>query len=149
MQAAGAAPFAASFEGGFKRREPVRATTIASAIRIGDPASWDRAVRAITETAGVVTPVTDDEILDAKAAIDAAGVGCEPASAASVAGVRKLREAGIIGDADRVVAVLTGHVLKDPEAVLAYHQHREPVPRRANRPVEIAATLAEVERFLA
>ena len=61
--------------------------TVATAIRIGEPASWDRAVRAIRETNGVVTDVSDAEILDAKAVIDAAGVGCEPASAASVAGV--------------------------------------------------------------
>ncbi len=71
-------------------RERVRVDpeTIATAIRIGAPASWDRAVRTIRETNGVVTSVTDEEILDAKAVIDAAGVGCEPASAASVAGVR-------------------------------------------------------------
>jgi len=132
VQAAGAAPFATSFAGGFAAREPVRAATIASAIRIGDPASWDRAVRAITETSGVVAAVTDDEILDAKAVIDASGVGCEPASAASVAGVRKLRASGVIGSGDRVVAVLTGHVLKDPDAVIAYHQRTEPMPARAN-----------------
>jgi threonine synthase len=148
VQAAGAAPFAASFAKQFSTHEPVHAETIATAIKIGDPASWDRAVRAITETNGVVISATDAEILDAKAVIDASGVGCEPASAASVAGVRQLRDRGVIGEHERVVAVLTGHLLKDPGSIQRYHQEMDPAPARANRPVEIAATLAEVERVL-
>jgi threonine synthase len=148
VQAAGAAPFASSFASGFSSHERVTATTVASAIRIGDPASWDRAVRAITETNGVVTSVSDAEILDAKAVVDASGVGCEPASAASVAGVRQLRARGVIARHERVVAVLTGHLLKDPEQVLAYHQATGPAPGRANRPIEIKAELADVERVL-
>jgi threonine synthase len=148
VQAAGAAPFAASFAKGFSTHEPVLAHTLATAIKIGDPASWDRAVRAIIETNGVVTSVTDEEILDAKAVIDASGVGCEPASAASVAGVKQLRSRGLVGENERVVAVLTGHLLKDPGIVQYYHQEIEPAPARANRPVEIAATLAEVEKVL-
>jgi threonine synthase len=127
----------------------VKADTVATAIKIGDPASWDRAVRSIRETDGVVTTVTDPEILEAKAVIDAAGVGCEPASAASVAGARQLRERGIIPLNARVAAVLTGHVLKDPGALLTYHQDTEPAPARANRPIEIEPDLREVERVLA
>jgi threonine synthase len=148
VQAAGAAPFAASFAQHFATHEPVHAETIATAIKIGDPASWDRAVRAITETNGVVASATDEEILDAKAVIDAAGVGCEPASAASVAGVRQLRNRGVIGEHERVVAILTGHVLKDPGTIQRYHQETEPPPDRANRPIEIAAKLSDVERVL-
>jgi len=148
IQAAGAGPFAAGFVEQFARRHTVKAETIATAIKIGDPASWDRAVRAIQETAGVVTTVTDPEILEAKAVVDAAGVGCEPASAASVAGARQLRERGVIRRTDRVVAILTGHVLKDPGALLTYHQDTEPPPPRANRPITIAADLREVERVL-
>jgi threonine synthase len=148
VQAAGAAPFALSFLEDFTSHEPVRAVTVASAIRIGDPASWDRGVRAIRETNGWVASVTDDEILDAKAAIDATGVGCEPASAASVAGVRKLRANGRIGADESVVAVLTGHVLKDPELLLKYHQTMTPVPPRANKPIEIGNSIQEVERVL-
>lgn len=148
VQAEGAAPFASSFAAHFATREPVHAETLATAIKIGDPASWDRAVRAITETNGVVASVTDDEILEAKAVIDASGVGCEPASAASVAGVRQLRDRGVIGDHERVVAVLTGHVLKDPGIIQRYHQEINPKPGRANRPIEISASLAEVERVL-
>ena len=148
VQAAGAAPFASSFAKHFSSHEPVHAETLATAIKIGDPASWDRAVRAITDTNGVVTSASDAEILDAKAVIDASGVGCEPASAASVAGVRQLRDRGVIGEHERVVAVLTGHVLKDPGIIQYYHQEMEPRPARANRPIEIRATLAEVERVL-
>jgi threonine synthase len=97
----------------------VRAETAATAIRIGDPASWDRAVDAIRFSDGQVVAVSDAEIFAAKRVIDGCGVGCEPASAASVAGVRTLVDRKVIGRGDRVVAVLTGHLLKDPEAALA------------------------------
>jgi threonine synthase len=148
VQASGAAPFAQSFRDGFRERRRVEPDTIATAIRIGAPASWDRAVRVIRETNGIVADVNDDEILDAKAVIDAAGVGCEPASAASLAGVAKLRREGVIGAEESVVAVLTGHLLKDPEAVIAYHRDAEPPPRHANRPIEIDAQVSEVARVL-
>jgi threonine synthase len=145
VQARGASPFHRSYLGGFRRRYRVRAETVATAIRIGDPASHDRAVRAIRATRGVVTAVSDREILEAKAAIDAAGVGCEPASAASVAGVRQLARAGVIRKGHSVVAVLTGHLLKDPGAVIEYHSRKG---GRRNPPVEIRPFLAEVERQL-
>jgi threonine synthase len=148
VQAEGAAPFAQSFREGFPTLHEVVPDTIASAIRIGHPASYDRAVRTIRETNGVVTTVSDEEILEAKAVIDVAGIGCEPASAASVAGVRRLVREGVIGPDQRVVAVLTGHLLKDPEVLLAYHQTREPVPSMANRPLEIDASLDQVARAL-
>jgi threonine synthase len=148
VQAAGAAPFARSFAEGFAKRYTVRAETVATAIRIGDPASYQRAVRAIRETDGVVLAVGDDAILAAKAAVDACGVGCEPASAASVAGVRSLVAQGTIGPQQRVVAVLTGHLLKDPGTLLQYHRDTEPPPSGANRPVEIEADLREVEKWL-
>ncbi len=148
MQASGAAPFAASFRDGFRERHTVRAETVATAIRIGDPASYDRAVRAIRETNGVVIDLPDAEILDAKAVVDASGVGCEPASAASVAGVRALIARGTIRRADTVVAVLTGHILKDPGILLQYHRDTDPPPAFANRPVEIDADLSAVEQVL-
>ncbi len=148
VQAAGAAPFAKGFADRFATRHTVKAETVATAIKIGDPASWDRAVSTIRETSGVVTSVSDAEILEAKAVIDAAGVGCEPASAASVAGARQLRERGVIGIGERVVAILTGHVLKDPGALITYHQETEPAPRFANRPVSIPADLNAVARVL-
>jgi threonine synthase len=148
VQAAGAAPFAASFREDFRERHVVQAETVATAIRIGDPASYTRAVRVIRETNGVVLAVSDGEILEAKAVVDASGVGCEPASAASVAGVRALASRGVIGRGDVVVCVLTGHILKDPEILLQYHRNTEPAPPRANRPIEIEAELGAVERVL-
>lgn len=148
VQAEGAAPFASSFRDGFATRPRVKAETVATAIRIGDPASFDRAVDAIRFTNGVVTSVSDAEILDAKAVVDASGVGCEPASAASVAGVKRLVREGVIRASDRVVAVLTGHVLKDPGALLRYHQELSPAPQFANPPVEIEPTLEAVERVI-
>ncbi len=148
VQADGAAPFARSFAREFVERVTVEPETVATAIRIGAPASWNRAVRAIRETNGVVTSVTDADILEAKAVIDAAGIGCEPASAASVAGVAKLRKSGVITASDRVCAVLTGHVLKDPDAVTDYHRATDPRRPLANPPIEIEARVSEVARVL-
>ena len=148
VQAEGAAPFARSFEEGFRRRHRVEPETVATAIRIGDPASHDRAVRAIRETNGVVLAVSDAQILEAKAAVDACGVGCEPASAASVAGARELARRGTIAPGARVAAVLTGHILKDPGMLLEYHVERDPPPPGANRPVEIESDLRAVEQAL-
>jgi threonine synthase len=124
------------------------AHTVATAIKIGAPASYDRAVRAIRATNGVVRSVRDDAILEAKAAIDAAGVGCEPASAATLAGIRQLRTEGVIRRGERVVGVLTGHVLKDPGVLQSMHQESEPPPPWANRPIRIAADVAAVGRVL-
>ncbi|MBL0171856.1 MAG: threonine synthase [Gemmatimonadaceae bacterium] len=147
VQAAGAAPFARSFREGFATRHTVVADTIATAIRIGDPASWDRAVRAIRETNGMVLSCTDEEIVAAKITIDASGVGCEPASAASIAGVRRLVQDGVITSAHRVVAVLTGHILKDPGMLVDLHQRDDFA--LANRPIEIDADVRAVARVLA
>ena len=144
VQSDGAAPFAMSFRENFRVRHRVRANTIATAINIGAPASYQRAVQAIRETNGVVTSVSDGNIMEAKAIIDGAGVGCEPASAASVAGVRQMRLAGTIAPDARVVCVLTGHVLKDPESLDRYHRGTEPPPSHANRPIEIDATVSAV-----
>ena len=116
VQAAGANPFYRSYQGGFASRERVTAETMASAIRIGDPVSYDRAVTAIRSTNGVVEEVSDAEILAAKRRIDHMGIGCEPASATTLAGLERLRAAGAIHRRDRVVCVLTGHILKDAEA---------------------------------
>ena len=145
VQARGASPFYRSFRGGFRKRYRVQAETVATAIRIGDPASHDRAVRTIRETRGLVTAASDREILEAKAVVDAAGIGCEPASAAAVAGARRLVREGVIRGGDSVVAVLTGHVLKDPGVVMDFHSRKGP---HRNPPVTIDARLSEVERLL-
>jgi len=117
IQARGANPFYRSFREDFAQRHRVSAETVASAIRIGDPVSYDKAVAAIRATNGVVEDVTDDELMAAKRDIDRMGIGCEPASATTLAGVRKLRASGVMRDRDRIVCVLTGHLLKDPDAI--------------------------------
>jgi threonine synthase len=99
----------------------VRASTLASAIEINRPVNLVKCLRALDTCDGVVTEVTDQEILDAKAQVGRGGFGCEPASAASVAGTRRLRREGVIAPSDRVVCILTGHALKDPDATVAYH----------------------------
>lgn len=98
-----------------------KASTIASAIEINRPVNLRKCLRALEQMQGVVRKVSDQEILDAKAKIASGGFGCEPASAASVAGARLLCEEGIIGRDERVVCILTGHQLKDPTATVAYH----------------------------
>jgi threonine synthase len=98
-----------------------RASTIASAIEINRPVNLNKCLRAIDVCNGVVREATDQEILDAKAKVGAGGLGCEPASAASVAGAKRLVSEGIIGPDQRVVCILTGHQLKDPNATVAYH----------------------------
>ncbi len=98
-----------------------RADTIASAIEINRPVNLNKCLRALEVCDGVVREVTEQEILDAKAQVGAGGLGCEPASAASVAGAKQLVAEGVIGRDDRVVCILTGHQLKDPTATVAYH----------------------------
>ena len=100
-----------------------RASTIASAIEINRPVNLMKCLRALQWCRGVVRQVSDEEILDAKAQVGAGGFGCEPASAASVAGARLLVKEGVIGPDERVVCILTGHELKDPTATVAYHTH--------------------------
>ncbi|HCS52155.1 MAG TPA: threonine synthase [Planctomycetaceae bacterium] len=98
-----------------------RAGTLASAIEINRPVNLTKCLRALSVCDGVVRDVSDEEILDGKAQVGRHGFGCEPASGASVAGAKLLREQGIIAPSDRVVCILTGHQLKDPTATVAYH----------------------------
>jgi threonine synthase len=122
FQAEGAAPIV--------RGEPVEAPeTVATAIRIGNPASWEGAVAARDESGGLIESVTDEEILTAQRMIARlAGVFCEPASAAGVAGVGRLAAQGRIGEGETVVCVLTGHGLKDPDAVQVEEGTLTPIP---------------------
>jgi threonine synthase len=98
-----------------------RADTLASAIEINRPVNLTKCLRALEWCNGVVRTVSDQEIMNAKAQVGAGGLGCEPASAASVAGAKKLAAEGIIEPGQRVVCILTGHQLKDPTATVAYH----------------------------
>jgi len=149
VQAAGCAPIVRAFLHGLDHAPPWQnAWTLASGLRVPGAVADYLILSVIRKSAGTALTVTDDEILEAKAVVDASGVGCEPASAASVAGVRRLAREGVIRPGERVVAVLTGHVLKDPAAVTRYHVETEPAPARANRPVEIEPTLEAVSAAL-
>lgn len=112
FQAAGAAPIV----DGAPVEKP---ETIATAIRIGNPASWKTAVQARDESGGLIEKVTDDEIIEAYRLLAQEGIFCEPASAASVAGVLRLAQEGFFRAGQRVVCVLTGHGLKDPDRAIA------------------------------
>jgi threonine synthase len=140
--------------------EHIRAATIASAIEINRPVNLPKALRALDRCGGVVRDVSDQDILDAKAKVGAGGLGCEPASAASVAGARLLVREGVIGADERVVCILTGHQLKDPNATVAYHSTDQKVfdevlgkrgVRRAafaNRAVQVPNSLEEIIRAI-
>ncbi len=121
IQAEGANPLYQSYQSNFTDFTPMKAQTIASAIKIGNPVNYKKAVRTLQWTNGVVEQVSDQQIMDAKAQIDGRGIGCEPASACSLAGVKTLVEKGIIQRGESVVGVLTGHLLKDPDATIGYH----------------------------
>jgi threonine synthase len=130
--------------------------TLATAIKIGDPVSWPKAQFEITSSNGVVERVTEQEIADAKAVIGASGIGCEPASAATLAGIRKLTSAGIISQDADVVAVLTGNVLKDPDYIYRYHTgdlkapDGSPIePNFGNRPIVVPNDADKIANLLA
>jgi threonine synthase len=132
FQAAGAAPIVL----GRVVEEP---QTVATAIRIGNPASWSAALKAVEESAGAIDMVTDEEILQAYALVAATeGVFCEPASAASVAGVGKLQRAGVFREGTTVVCTLTGHGLKDADTAISV----------STKPVTVKATREDVARLL-
>jgi threonine synthase len=137
-----------------------RASTIASAIEINRPVNLWKCLRALECCDGVVREASDEQMLDAKAQVGANGFGCEPASAASVAGAKLLREEGVIAPSERVVCILTGHQLKDPTATVAYHTHDQAEFNRvlgsrgvsraafANRAVQVPNNLDEIIRAI-
>ncbi len=123
IQAQGANPFYRSVrEFGGKKLEPMSADTLATAIRIGNPASWKKALRVLQATGGEVEQVTEVEIAMAKAEIGADGIGCEPASAVTLAGLKKLRRSGFVKPNESIVLILTGHLLKDPDFTIKFHR---------------------------
>jgi threonine synthase len=135
FQAAGAAPLVS----GQRVDKP---ETIATAIRIGNPASWDYAIAARDESGGRIDAVTDTEILEAYALLSTReGIFCEPASAASVAGLLKMKALGQVPEGAKIVCVLTGHGLKDPDRAISYHMQGQ-----ALQPVD--ATLAALTTAL-
>lgn len=146
VQAAGSAPlydyFHSTERGEF---HPVtKPETLATAIRIGDPVSWPKAMFEIENSGGTVERVTEQEIADAKAIIGRCGIGCEPASAATLAGLKKLVAAGTVKAGDDIVAVLTGNVLKDPDYIYRYHTNQLKTPSDA----PIASTFGNAPRVV-
>jgi threonine synthase len=146
IQAAGASPFYEAYRNNFTSLHPQKAETVATAIKIGNPVNYEKAVRSIRWTNGVVESVSDEEILEAKAHTDSAGIGAEPASCATIAGIKKLRERGMIQENHSVVGILTGNILKDPQVIVDYHFNKNNV--LANPPIEIGATIEDVKRVL-
>ena len=123
IQAEGANPLVRSLaENHGGSLEPVEAHTRATAIRIGNPASWRKAARVIQDTGGWCLDVTEAEIAVAKAEVGAEGLGCEPASAVTLAGLKKLRAQGSVNSNESVVLVLTGHTLKDADYTIDFHR---------------------------
>ena len=123
VQAEGANPLYRSLQSnGGVELQPVVAETRASAIRIGNPASWKKAVRVLASTGGWCEEVSESEIALAKAEIGAEGIGCEPASAVTLAGLKKLVANGRVGREETAILLLTGHTLKDPEYTIRYHR---------------------------
>ena len=148
-QAEGASPFHQMVSSGAKEIVPVvEPRTEASAIRIGAPVNWRKALRAIRLTDGMTESVTDAEIFEAKDALAKDGIGCEPASAASLAGVRKLVHAGKIARGADVVAVLTGHQLKDPEISLRRRSEADLSRQKIHVEADAAKIRAALENVL-
>ena len=129
VQSEGAAPMVEAIEKGWEdthRWEEVE--TIATAIRIGNPVNAPKALPGIRETGGTAVAVSDEAITDAQRELAGEGVGVEPASAASIAGLQELRERGVVDNDEDVVCLTTGHLLKDPDAAAAAGSDPEPVP---------------------
>jgi threonine synthase len=105
-----------------RRLVSVAAETRATAIRIGNPASWKKAAHVLEATRGACEQVSEMEIAQAKAEIGAEGIGCEPASAVTLAGLKKLIQQGFVKQDETVVLVLTGNLLKDPDFTIDFHR---------------------------
>jgi threonine synthase len=155
IQAEGSAPFYEFMQTRGEFQSTPNPRTLATAIRIGDPVSWPKALNEITVSNGVVEKVSEQEIADAKAVIGRCGIGCEPASAATLAGIRKLTRAGVIQAHSDVIAVLTGNVLKDPDYIYRYHTGQLKDPdgklihaRFGNQPTVVPNDVDAITRML-
>ena len=127
-------------------RKGIKAKTRASAIEILKPVNLKKAIRTLEFTDGVVTTVSDEAIMDAMAMVSKNGFGCEPASAATVAGTKKLVEQGTIMSDDTVVGIATGHILKDVTAIVDYHFN--PKNRFANTPITVEPNIKEILKLV-
>jgi len=122
IQAEGANPLYLSYKNSDRTLKPVDAHTRATAIKIGNPVSFDKSWFTLDYTGGCVEQVTEEEIAHAKSRVGVDGIGSEPASATTIAGCRKLVTQGIIKPSDKVVCILTGHLLKDPDFTVEFHK---------------------------
>ena len=164
IQATGADPLYKTLVTSAKKLVPVKAHTLATAIKIGNPINWRKAVRAMDYTKGWCEEVSEQEIADAKAVIGSDGIGCEPASSTTLAGIKKLAGSEISADED-IVAILTGNLLKDPDYTINYHLNslfEEPEvreirakkgkgkinPKFANPPKKVKATMQDLKKAL-
>jgi threonine synthase len=127
-------------------RKGIKAKTKASAIEILKPVNLKKAIRTLEFTDGVVTKVSDEAIMDAMAMVNKNGFGCEPASAATVAGTKKLVEQGTINSDETVVGISTGHMLKDAKAIVDYHFN--PNNRFANTPITVEPDIKEILKLV-
>ncbi|MHC5029054.1 MAG: threonine synthase [Planctomycetota bacterium] len=151
VQAAAADPFYRSYRTGFKEKITVTAQpTQASAIRIGDPVSRDKAAKVVQRFGGVVEEATEEELMDAKARADRAGVAVCPNSGVALAGLRKLRANGTIGAAESVVVILTAHGLKFSQVGVDYHTGGLPAltPEQPNAPIRVEPDLSSIVEAL-
>ncbi|HJO95876.1 MAG TPA: threonine synthase [Victivallales bacterium] len=124
IQAAGANPLYRMWKNRTQYKPVLNPETIATAIKIGNPISWEKSLRGIEWSKGIVEEVSEQEIMDAKAMVDVSGIGAEPASCCVVAGAKKLVESGVIDKECSAVGILTGNILKDPDAVINYHLNK-------------------------
>jgi threonine synthase len=144
IQAQGANPLVRTMrENGGHELVRVKAETRATAIRIGNPASWRKAVAILQKTGGACEDVTEEEITLAKAELGAEGAGCEPASATTLAGLKKLTHSKFVREGETVVLVLTGHMLKDVDYML---QAQERSPREIIE-ADVAAVIRKLEKI--
>jgi len=167
IQAEGASPLAQMWAKGEREKLLAvdKATTLATAIKIGHPVSWQKALRALDWcVGGGCHQVSEQEIADAKAIIGSDGIGCEPASAVTLAGIRNLVNSGVIDKEERVIAVLTGNLLKDPDYTVNYHldslyqksqtkteiiSHQDKIVANfANKPVQVSAEKTKIKEVL-
>jgi threonine synthase len=165
IQADGANPLYTSFVTGDRTLRPVDAHTRATAIKIGNPVSFDKSFFAVDYTHGLVEQVSEQEIAWAKSRVGVDGIGSEPASATTVAGCKKLVDKGIIDPDQTVVCVLTGNLLKDPDYTVEFHRdelyldavressvrgsEKIPVGTFANRPVQMPADADAILKYIA
>lgn len=152
IQAEGANPLYTMWKNKSEYKAVHNPETIATAIKIGNPVSWEKSIKGIEWCNGIVEQVTEQEIMDAKAKVDGAGIGAEPASCCSVAGARKLVKSGIIDPDEKVVGILTGNILKDPDAIIGYHRNElkdmNIEGNFSNSPYQVGSDIDEINQLL-